>query len=129
MKEFLLFFLAIFAAGCSGPSDPIVKEGFEALDTVYVLKVKPQDASFTKCAYKALESRHLVRCGISFGSTELAQKGFWEIETSSGKFVAYAMNGKALSALEKIGASDQFKSGAGRTSLNIQNAEATFDGR
>lgn len=129
MEKLFLCFLAISAAGCSEPSDPIVKEGFEALDTAYVIKVKPQDASFTKCAYKALESQHVVRCGISFGSTELAQKGFWEIETSSGKFVAYAMNGKALSALEKIGASDQFKSGAGRAPLNIQNAEATFDGR
>jgi len=107
----------------------MVKEGFEALDTAYVLKVKPQDASFTKCAYKKLEDRHVVRCGISFGGIELAQKGFWEIEISGGKFVAYAMNGKALSALEKIGVSDQFKSGSGRISLNIQNAESTFDAK
>lgn len=129
MKKLLLCFLAISAAGCSGSSDPVVKEGFEALDSAYVLKVKPQDAAFTKCAYKALGNRYIVRCGISFGSTELGQKGFWEIENNSGKFVAYAMNGKALSVLEKIGASDQFKSGAGRTPLDIQNAEAIFDGR
>lgn len=129
MNKFLLCFLAISATGCSGSSDPIVKEGFDALDTAYVLKVKPQDAAFTKCAYKLVESRHVIRCGISFGSTELSQKAYWEIETNGGKFVAYAMNGKAISALEKIGASEQFKSGAGRTSLNIQNAEAAFDGR
>lgn len=67
MKKLLLYFYVISTIlGCSGsgPSDPMVKEGFEALDTAYVLKVKPQDASFTKCAYKKLEDRHVARCGI-----------------------------------------------------------------
>jgi hypothetical protein len=39
------------------------------------------------------------------------------------------MNGKALTALEKIGISDQFKSGVGCTPLDIQNASLAFDGK
>ncbi len=129
MKKMFLCLFAISAAGCSGPSDPLVKQAYDALDAAYVLKVKPQDASFTKCVYKAIEGRHIVRCGISFGSTELIRKGFWEVETESGQFVVYAMNGKALTALEKIGISEQFKSGVGRTPLDIQNASLAFDGK
>ena len=129
MKKMFVCLFGISALGCSGPSDPLVKQAYDALDAAYVLKVKPQDASFTKCVYKAIENRHIVRCGISFGSTEISHKGFWEIEKESGTFVVYAMNGKALAALEKIGVTDQFKAGVGRTPLDIQNASLAFDGK
>jgi hypothetical protein len=92
------------------------------------MKVKPENASHTKCAYRLVDTRHVIKCGISFGSTELSRIGLWEIDISSGKFIAYAMNGKALSALNKIGESTEFKSGAGRAQLNIQNVEAIFEG-
>lgn len=127
MKKTVALIFIIFTAGCSGPSDPVAKQGFEALELAYVIKVKPQDAAFTKCAYRFLENRHVVRCGISYGSPELAQKGFWEIDISSGKPIAYALNGKALSALGRIGESNEFKSGVGRPSLNIENAEIAFE--
>jgi len=127
MNKFLALSIIGFVVGCSGPSNPVVEKGFEALDVAYVMKVKPQNASFTKCKYRLVDNRHLVRCGISFGSPELAQIGYWEIDDSTGTAVAYAMNGKALSALEKIGESNQFKSGAGnRQNINIQSAEVAF---
>lgn len=128
MKKVLA--LACFAvnalSGCSGPADSLAKKGLETLDAAYVLRVKPENAAFTRCEYQLYEGLHVVRCGISFGSTELAQKGFWEIDVSSGVPVLYAMNGKALAALEKIGVSEEFKSGVGRESLDIQGIEARF---
>ncbi|WP_146114981.1 hypothetical protein [Malikia spinosa] len=69
--------------------------------------------------YSLVDSRHVVRCGISFGSPELAQKGYWEIESNNGIPIIYAMNGKALSALDKMGYSEIFKAGNGRSPLNI----------
>lgn len=128
MKKSSYFIFAASIVGCSGPSDPVVKQGLDALELAYIMKVKPNDASFTKCEYRLLDNRHVVRCGISFGSTQLAQVGYWEIVNDSGKAIVYAMNGKALSALEKAGESDDFKSGAGlRQSLDIQSAEVAFD--
>mgnify|MGYP006193434751 CR=1 FL=1 len=113
MKKSVVFTMIALVVGCSGPSDPVLQKGLEALEIAYIVKVKPQDASFTRCEYRLVDNRHVVKCGISFGSPELAQVGYWEIDGSSGSAVAYAMNGKALSALEKIGESAEFKSGAG----------------
>ena len=119
----------LLIAGCAESiSDPIVRQGFSALDEAYVLDVKPADAKFTNCAYGMVDSRHVVRCGISYGSTQLAQVGYWEIEPNNVRFTVYAMNGKALSALERItrpgthsttNFPGAFKSGAGRSPLNI----------
>ena len=62
----------LLIAGCAESiSDPIVRQGFSALDEAYVLDVKPADAKFTNCAYGMVDSRHVVRCGISYGSTQL----------------------------------------------------------
>lgn len=120
--------LLFMAAACSDISAPATNPGFEALDEAYVMDVKPADASFTNCRYGLVDSRHVVRCGISYGSTQLAQVGYWEVEPQGAAFVAYAMNGKALTALDQITRPGShsttahpgaFKSGAGRTPLNI----------
>jgi len=127
MKKIYALIIVVFVMGCSDSSDPVVGKGIEALDLAYIMRVKPQDASFTKCEYRLVDNRHLVRCGISFGSSELAKVGYWEIDSSSGSAVAYAMNGQALSALERIGESNEFKSGAGnRPSLDIQRVRVAF---
>lgn len=127
MKKIIPLFIIVLISGCSGPSDPTIKKGLEALDLAYIVKVKPSDAAFTKCEYRLFVERHVVRCGVSFGSVDLARVGYWEVDGSSGSAVAYAMNGDALRALEKIGESNEFKSGAGvRQILDIQGAEAVF---
>lgn len=117
--------LVLFASGCSdAPPAP----GYSALDEAYVMDVKPADASFTNCRYGLVDSRHVVRCGISYGGTQLAQVGYWEIELNGAGFTAYAMNGKALTALDRISRAGShssasypgaFKSGAGRAPLDI----------
>lgn len=117
--------LALFAAGCSeSPTRP----GFNALDEAYVIDVKPADASFTNCRYGLVDSRHVVRCGISYGGTQLAHVGYWEIASNDAGFTAYAMNGKALAALDRITRAGShsstnypgaFQSGSGRAPLDI----------
>ncbi len=123
------------ASGCSGISHPIAKQGLEALNAAYVIDVKPAGAKFTRCDYGLIDSRHVVRCGISYGSTQLAQVGYWEVEQQGEAFIAYAMNGKALAALDRINRPGShstttypsaFKSGAGRSPLDIEKATEAF---
>lgn len=128
MKKLFLLFASVFVAACSGPQDTVIEKGFSILQGAYVTKVKPDNASFTKCEYLLVAERHIARCGISFGSTSLEKIGYWELENNSGEPVIYAMNGKALDALEKIGQYNEFKSGAGnRPSLDIQGLESVFN--
>lgn len=120
--------LALWAAGCSEIPDQAAAQGFAAIDGAYASDVKPAGASYTQCRYGFVSSRHVVRCGISFGGTELAQVGYWEIETQGDAFVVFAMNGKALSALDRITRPGSlssaaypgaFQSGRGRAPLDI----------
>ena len=119
----------VLIAACSDISDPATRPGYNALDEAYVMDVKPADASFTNCRYGLVDSRHVVRCGISYGGTQLAQVGYWEIELNGAGFTAYAMNGKALAALDRINRPGSyssktypgaFKSGVGRSPLEIE---------
>lgn len=130
--------LVVAIAGCSDPSgitDPIIQSAYAALDGAYATDVKPSDAKFTQCRYALLGTRHIARCGTSFGGTQLAQLGYWEIERQGDSFALYAMNGKALAALDKIarpGSTSSaaypgaFKSGQGRSPLDMAKAGATF---
>lgn len=79
-----------------------------------MLELKPADASFAKCKYIEFEGRHIAQCGFSFGSTSLEKVGFWELINNHDQPDAYAINGNALRALEKIGSYKEFKSGAGQ---------------
>lgn len=124
MKKFIVATILVLAVtACSQINDPTIKQGFEALELAYITKVKPENASYTKCVYSLVDSRHVVRCGISFGSPELAQKGYWEIESHNGDPIIYAMNGKALAALDRMEYSEIFKAGNGRSPLNITKIE------
>lgn len=140
MKKLLpaaLLLLGLFA-GCSDEiSDPAVRQGFDALYGAYVMDVKPADANHSNCTYALVDSRHVARCGIAYGGTTLAQIGYWEIESQGNALTIYAMNGKALSALDRItrpGAHSgtahpgTFKSGAGRTPLDIEKVNAAIKG-
>ncbi len=127
--------LLFMTSACSDLSDPAIKPGYNALDEAYVMDVKPVDASFTNCRYGLVDSRHVVRCGISYGSTQLAQIGYWEVEPQGAAFVAYAMNGKALAALDRITRPGShsataypgaFKSGVGRAPLDIAKVNDAF---
>lgn len=111
------------------------KQGVEALDMAYVMDVKPADAKFTNCRYGVVDARHVVRCGVSYGSLQLAHVGFWEVDAQGAAAVVYAMNGKALAALDRItrpGSHSStaypgaFKSGAGRRPLDIEKIRETI---
>ncbi|QMV73608.1 hypothetical protein HS961_12650 [Comamonas piscis] len=128
-------FLAVASSGTHAAKDnaPSIKAAVSALDEAYVMDVKPADAKYTNCKQGQLESRHIVRCGIGFslGSTSLAQVGYWEVVMQGDSYTIYAMNGKALTALDRINRGGSyssatypgaFKSGQGRTPLDIQQA-------
>jgi len=120
--------LSILVVSCSSDiSDPVIKQGYDALELAYITKVKPENASYAGCAYLEMEGRHLARCGISYGSRDLGNKGVWEITSEGGKFVIYTMNGKALTALEKISESEEFRKGHGRPYLDISKANDLFE--
>lgn len=121
-------------SGCSQQSGAI-SEGFSALDGAYASDVKPADARFTDCKRLEVNARQIVRCGISYGGDQLAQVGYWEIEGLGDSFTVYAMNGKALTALEKITRPDAlsikafpnvFKSGQGRNPLDMEAVSQAF---
>lgn len=121
-------------SGCSQQSGAI-SEGFSALDGAYASDVKPADAKFTDCKRIEVKARQIVRCGISYGGDQLAQVGYWEIEGQGDSFMVYAMNGKALTALEKMNHPDAlsirafpgaFKGGQGRTPLDIEAVSQAF---
>lgn len=133
---FPVFICALTA--CSDPSgigDPVIQSGYAALDGAYATDVKPGDAKFTQCEYALVGSRHIARCGVSFGGPQLAQLGYWEIERNGDSFVLYAMNGRALAALDRItrpGSTSTtaypsaFASGQGRVPLDVSKAAAAF---
>ena len=121
-------------AGCS-QQDSAISAGFGALDGAYASDVKPADAKFSVCKRVEVNARHIARCGISFGGDQLALLGYWEIEKHGDSFSVYAMNGKALSALEKITSPDAlsikaypgvFKNGQGRTPLDMEEVRQAF---
>lgn len=121
-------------SGCSQQSGAI-SGGFGALDAAYASDVKPADAKFSECKRVEVKARQIVRCGISYGGDQLAQVGYWEIEGQGDSFTVYAMNGKALTALEKINHPDAlsirafpgaFKSGQGRTVLDMDAVSQAF---
>lgn len=136
MRNLLLLVVFIPALhACSEISDPVIRDAYAALDGAYATDVKPADATYTQCAYKLIQSRHVVRCGVSFGGTELVQLGYWELERQGNSFAAYAMNGKALSALERITRQGStsitaypraFGSGAGRQPFDIAVTSEAF---
>lgn len=76
MKKIIPLFIIVLISGCSGPSDPTIKKGLEALDLAYIVKVKPSDAAFTKCEYRLFVERHVVRVsGLALRCTLC--KGNW----------------------------------------------------
>ena len=120
VRKFLAL-VVIVLAGCSGPTDPVITKAFEIIEGAYVLELKPTDASYAKCKYIELESRHIAQCGFSFGGANLERVGFWELLNKDGQPEIYAMNGDALRALEKLSLYKEFKSGVGhRSPLNIE---------
>lgn len=54
--------LVLLTSGYSDPIDPIVESGVQALDYAYIVKVKPDNAAFTKCAYMSMITRS--RAGV-----------------------------------------------------------------
>lgn len=129
MKKTMLLLLAGALQSCDDmPADPAIDNAKDALELAYIQRVKPPEASFVKCVYRLIDNRDIVRCGISFGTTKTEKNGYWEMVSENGHVTGYAMNGKALRALDSIGSSNEFKSGAGvRTPLNTENTEKVFN--
>lgn len=99
-SKIALLHLAVTA--CSEVTDPNIKHGFYALDTGYSSDVQPPGALYSHCDHALLNSRHVARCGFSFGRHELEQVGYWEIEKRGDKVAVYAMNDQAMAALAKL---------------------------
>ncbi len=121
----------VFTA-CSEATDVNIKHGFYVLDTGYSSDVQPPEAKYSHCDYTLLDSRHVARCGFSFGRHELEQVGYWELEKKGEKVAVYAMNGEAQAALAKLTAPgslsvdaypDAFHSGADRPPLDISRVD------
>lgn len=100
----------------------IISPSKDILEFAYIENVKSKDSLFIKCSeINKYEHRFFYECGESYGNSELANKGVWEAAASEdGQLVLYAMNGKALRALEKIGESKEFRSGQGRVSAESE---------
>lgn len=135
MRPLLLPLIALAIVACSDGIPPQIQKGFDALDGAYATDVKPGDAAYTQCKYAHVGAHHVVRCGTSNGGAELANIGYWEIEPTGDAFALYAMNGKALAALARItrpgaistkGYPGAFRSGSGRTPLDIPEAAKAF---
>jgi hypothetical protein len=141
MKKTLLLLallpLGILASCSDDIPDPAVRHGFDALSGAYASDVKPADAAYSNCTYVFLvsDSRHVARCGLSYGGPDLARVGYWEIVSQGDAFIVYAMNGKALAALDRITRPGSlsnaafpgvFKSGAGRVPLDIAKVSASI---
>lgn len=99
--------------------EKLVEPANDILTLAYIERVKDQNASFVRCSQRKFENRFFYRCGISYGGTVLANNGLWEAAADNGKLVLYAMNGKALTALDKIGESGEFQKGHSRPRINM----------
>lgn len=91
----------------------IVEPARDTVELAYIQHVKDPAASHVSCQEAKFEGRFFVRCGVAYGSPDAVDRGIWEASEVNGSLVLYAMNGDALRALEKIGQSDVFQSGAG----------------
>jgi len=130
MKKKLLLLLALTLQGCEGvPTDPVIDNAKDALTAAYIQHIKSQDYTYVKCDYRLIDARNIVRCGISAGGSTMIKKAYWEIvKAEDGYITTYAMNGKALSALDLIVNTGEYKSGAGvRQPLDIASVEKVFD--
>lgn len=91
------------------------------MELAYIQYVKP-DGVPVSCNYREIEQRHFAVCGLNYGAAQLAQRGLWEIVAAGSDYTIYALNGKALSALDKIGEGGHFLRGHDRSRV-----EAAFD--
>ena len=107
--------------------EKLVEPASDVLTLAYINRVKDQRASFVRCAQREFESRFFYRCGISYGGTALANNGLWEATADNGRLVLYAMNGKALAALDKIGESSEFQKGHSRPRIDTAHVYALFE--
>jgi len=107
--------------------EKLVGPASDVLTLAYINRVKDQRASFVRCSQREFESRFFYRCGISYGGTALANNGLWEAAADNGRLVLYAMNGKALAALDKIGESNEFQRGHSRPRIDTGHVYALFD--
>lgn len=124
--------IALLVCACSDSGSNPIDEGFGVLTGAYASDVKPADAKYTLCKYAQLDGRHVARCEVSYGGTETTQRGYWEVTAQSDSYTIYAMNGKALTALDKINATTSltskaypgvFKSGHGRPPLDVAKVD------
>lgn len=132
----IVFLFSLLALTAHAQKDKVIRNAFDSLDGAYASDVKPHDAVYTQCTYAQIEKRHVARCGISYGGNQLTHIGYWEIERQGDSYLIYAMNGKALSALDKINHPGSlssvaepgvFKNGQGRTPFDIQQISRIFE--
>jgi hypothetical protein len=105
--------------------EDLVEPSGDILELAYIQHVKGNAAS-VRCAAAEYQGRYFVQCGLNFGGPELAQNGLWEAAERNGALALYAMNGKALRALEKIGEGERFHRGHDRPKVNLSDVRELF---
>ena len=105
----------------------IVDPARNTLELAYIQLVKDESASHISCREAEFSNRFFIRCGVAYGSPDTANNGVWEAAESNGQLVLYAMNGKALRALDKIGESAEFQKGHSRPPVDTVALSEKFE--
>ena len=95
----------------------LVAPARDLLTAAYLAHVKDKGASHVSCREAEVDKRFYIRCGVAYGSPETG---------NNGSLVLYAMNGKALRALDHIGESAAFQRGNGRPPVDTVELAGRF---
>jgi len=107
--------------------EEIADRARDVLLLAYIQRVKDDASSHVKCRDAKFANRLFFRCGIAYGSPETTKNGLWEAAEVDGGLVFYAMNGKALRALEAIGEGTEFQKGHSRPLVDTVELSKLFE--
>lgn len=104
------FLLALFSCAPSPESTAPaldVAEATATLTSAYLQEVNPDGRhGSVRCDHKAVDSQNFVLCVYPSAGADPIHRGLWIAEQNGSSLKFYAVNGKALTALDKL---DQYK--------------------
>lgn len=125
MKLFnLAFAVSVFPfslAACDNSADKKV-ENSAAIENEYRNYVIDGSATNLACQSKVVQNSEFVLC--SYGDGQWPHRGLWMVD--GGRY--YALNGKALSALEKLKSNSSFSTLPSRVTVDVSGVMRTFEG-
>lgn len=127
MRKFIMALIAIvIASGCSGGGE--YKEAEDIITLAYLDQVNPNGSGGpVSCRHKEIESKQFILC--EFENHGYRHRGLWEVQKDGSKFVFYALNGKALTALERLRSYPDFRTHPQPQMIDISAALDVFDGK